>query len=67
MKKEILMVARVYKLTNPDGSIMLYLEIPQEEGSNSLKMFATGDCFEGITNDFLDAMETYIPKNWRDN
>ena len=60
------MVARVYKLTNPDGSIMLYLEIPKEEGSNNLKMLATGDDIEEMSDHFLDALGTYIPNNWRE-
>ena len=66
MKKEILMVARVYKLINPDGSILLYLEIPEREGSDRLKMFATSDDFEEMTYHFLDAMEEYIPANWKE-
>lgn len=65
LKRKIIMVARVVKITNPDGSIILSLEIPYEEGSNRLKMISTKEDFTDLANDFYEAMIEYIP-DWRD-
>ena len=65
MERKIIMVARVVKITNPDGSIVLSLEIPYEEGSNRLKMLSTKEDFTDLANDFYEAMIEYIP-DWRD-
>ena len=66
MKRKILMVARVVKITNPDGTIVLCLEIPHEEGSNRIKSLATSIGLEGIANEFFEAMKEYVPRNWSD-
>ena len=48
MDREILMVIRICKITNPDGTEKLSFEVPKEEGSNELDCLAWYDRLEDL-------------------